>query len=413
MKASRIYFWDEFAQIQSVEIVETRVEDPNDEFFDASNIRNTSLKEYRKYISNFQNIWKKVRPSKVTLAAQKIKIRLEKLQKLFKPMVNSKAKSAKLEYDLKDSYPHLGQSIMVSKKHFDELHKGFCKKLKYALRLRSSAKTYSERFDSVSNMNELLKNRKQIVKDLKKFNDRPTLAFDLIEEQNQKIEQLSRVSEFLQKVEIKNKPLRELFKDFEKSNPSNAVSFECFRKHTKYLKLRYTMAKRFTRNDEAEKVRRINFMIDLIDHHSNKKEELLFFDVTSINEKAFKPKAWSTKLKPTGFKPLFQFQATHLLMIVSLKQVIAFQFTKGNLSSLIIFNFLFNAILRLKERHGQKPLKIILDNSTMHHTVIMKNLFLLEKVKAVYPPPHNPFFNMIEFVFRYVKSGLKHELTLR
>ena len=80
VKSSRIYFWDELGEMESVNIVENPVEEPYEEFFEASNIRNTRLKTYRKYISHFQNIRKKVSDFKLSKAAEKIKKRLERLQ---------------------------------------------------------------------------------------------------------------------------------------------------------------------------------------------------------------------------------------------------------------------------------------------------------------------------------------------
>ena len=305
------------------------------------------------------------------------------------------------------------ESILLQKCNSDKLHFSFLKRLKFVLRLRKSAFTFISK-DQNSDLNRcFIQNKKQIQRDVDFLNRKPQCLQIHFAEQATKIDLLQKIDLFLKESEIQSKSLKILHNEFRISHPSESLCLTSFSRLVKMLNLKYLRSKRFTRNDEEEKIRRINLLIDLIDHHNNRKEELLFFDVTSLSEKSFKSKSWQYKTRPTGFKPKFQFQATHILMLISTKKVISVQFVKGNLSSLLIFTFVLESILRLKDDLGRKQIRIILDNATMHHTVMMKNLFLLERVKAVFPPPHNPYFNMIEYVFRFIKGGLKKELTLK
>ena len=414
VKSSEILFWDDLSHLDTVQIVERELPVPDEEFLDQSNIRNTRLKVYRKYLSNFQGIKKKIKKEEVELAVEKIKKKLWKLDNLLsKKNQRKNIRSGNQILDLKEFYPILTESILLSKNSFDKLHRSFFTRMKFVLRLRKSALTFISK-DQNSELNrDFLQNKVQIRRDVDFLNRNPHSLQKHFAEQAHRIDLIQMIDHFLKESEIQSKSLKILHNEFRITHPSESLCLTSFSRLVKMLNLKYLKSKRFTRNDEEEKVRRINFLIDLIDHHNNRKEELLFFDVTSLSEKAFKSKSWQYKTRPTGFKPKFQFQATHILMLISTKKVISVQFVKGNLSSLIIFTFVFESILRLKDDLGPKQIRIILDNATMHHTVMMKNLFLLERVKAVFPPPHNPYFNMIEYVFRFIKGGLKKELTLK
>lgn len=101
-------------------------------------------------------------------------------------------------------------------------------------------------------------------------------------------------------------------------------------------------------------------------------------------------------------------------MLISTTELVCFRFIKGNMNSDIIVSFLNTAFLKLQQNIPRNQnVYLILDNSPLHKTLKMKKICGLFKFNFVFIPPHCPFFNMIEFCFRFIKSDLKTRTSLR
>ena len=153
--------------------------------------------------------------------------------------------------------------------------------------------------------------------------------------------------------------------------------------------------------------KRLSFLEQLVKLHLEDSKNLLYFDVTSFNWEKRSEKQWSYRLRPTGLVHRGDFSPMHMLTIMNLDGVLAFQLIRESVTSEHIFNFLFTVFEKKGTRSTSTPFKLILDNSTLHKTLIIKNLSLYCNVFFYFIVPKNPYFNLIEYVFRYIKSKNK------
>lgn len=100
-------------------------------------------------------------------------------------------------------------------------------------------------------------------------------------------------------------------------------------------------------------------------------------------------------------------------MLVSLKGIESFMFIKGNLSKEIICHFLTQSLQRLKVTKHLNNIKLVMDNCTIHKTNLMLIMAREYNIHVIFPPAHNPYFNVIEFVFRMIKSSVKRCYSMK
>ena len=109
----------------------------------------------------------------------------------------------------------------------------------------------------------------------------------------------------------------------------------------------YRKIKRFMPNDWITKNKRVNFLGSLVRQLRNRREELVFFDITSISSPILKQMSWQNRLRPTGLRKIGYFKSIHLLMIVSTTRIVSFRFVQGSVKSPVIHDFIRKSIMRL------------------------------------------------------------------
>jgi transposase len=191
------------------------------------------------------------------------------------------------------------------------------------------------------------------------------------------------------------------------------MSLQRFSRFTKAIGFTYANVKRDVNNSDQMKIKRIQCAIDMIEMYRMKNVHILSFDVTSINSKSFKKMNWQMKNCQKGHKNIFYYNATHILMLISLEGIESFFIIRGNMSADLITHFLDTALKKFKEKSNQHlPIKLILDNATMHKTLVMKQMILHHDINVIFPPPCNPYLNPIEFIFKFIKQPLKSKFSM-
>jgi len=226
------------------------------------------------------------------------------------------------------------------------------------------------------------------------------------------IDSLIEVSVFINGRDHSTDTFGEIYRQYQ-SQATIKVKQHQFFKLTKALSFRYVRSKRDIKNDQESKDRRIDCALRLIDLYRDSTTTLLFFDSTSINDKSFRKYRWATPTSRFGYQRSFYYNATHILMLVSIHAVESVWLHRGNLSSVIISHFLDSALCRFKEVHPERKITLVLDNARVHRTALMKQLTQFHRIRFFFPPPNNPYFNMIEFVFRLIKQKLRKEFSMK
>ena len=137
----------------------------------------------------------------------------------------------------------------------------------------------------------------------------------------------------------------------------------------------------------------------------------MFFDVTSIRFYQKRLKQWNYPVYETGRFYKRDIKYTHVLMIVRMSKVIAVQFVQESVTTVIIFNFLREVLCKLQGDATEQEYHIVLDNDTKHKTSLIKSLCVAHKAHFHFIVPHNPYFNIIEYVFRFAKGSLYNDHT--
>ena len=414
VRASPIYFKEDLQELKQIDIRETIIHEPPQEYHIQKKPRDWGAKYVHKYWLDHKKKKKKIRKEDIEWIRQRAKKKVTSLEKILRMgKKDLPHRSQNQTINLKDHYPLLQIDIHVSQVNFTKLEKLFQKKMKSFSQGLAFAKIYQLKDKDPSLFSHMKKKYPYWKRSVKKFLENPE-KFNLINRsQNRLILLIQKIYLFLENTKIEDSSMIDLYSKFKDNYPNETLSISKFRRIAKMIDFRYRRSKKSIKNSETEKIRRINFLSNLLLHIRSTKEDLFFFDCTSLTENNFKKKAWSLKLKPTGFIPKFYFQATHVLMLVSKTEVISFQAVKGNLSSLIIFNFMQANLTYLRRDNKDRKVKILMDNATMHRTMLMMNFFLTERVKILFIPLQNPYFNMIEFVFRYIKKDLRKEFSLK
>ena len=220
------------------------------------------------------------------------------------------------------------------------------------------------------------------------------------------VELIEKVHDFFMNAKDFSFTQRKFYTSFKNLNNIN-LSFKKFRLLMHTLDIRFKTIKKDIGNDINTKRQRVNFLDELLQIHIECPNSLLYFDVTSFNWEKRSPKQWSHALKPTGIIHRNAFNPMHMLTIMNLQGIIAFQLIRESVTSENIFHFLHTVFIQRRANLPLTQFKLILDNSTLHKTLIMKNLSIKFNVCFYFIVPRNPFFNLIEYVFRYIKSKNK------
>jgi len=190
------------------------------------------------------------------------------------------------------------------------------------------------------------------------------------------------------------------------------VSFKLFRQLSRLLGLRYLQKRPSFDNSFGMKQMRIRYVDELTEDLLEKYRFVYFFDVTSFSETSLKKRNWSYPENPTVFTRKFTYDLTHLMLAINPNGDYLCKFVKGNMNSEIIESFFIELIDYISNKNRHFKLTLVLDNSPLHRTAYMKKLSIDYEVKFMFIPPKNPFFNMAEFCFRYLKSKLRTKTTI-
>jgi transposase len=66
----------------------------------------------------------------------------------------------------------------------------------------------------------------------------------------------------------------------------------------------------------------------------------------------------------------------------------------------------------LRRVYNKKKIVILLDNATMHHSILFKNLAKALQVYFLFNAPHSSRINQIEYLFEYVKRDMRNSDSL-
>lgn len=414
VRASPIYFREDFQKLEKIEINEILLPEPSPEYLIQKKPRDWGAKYVHKYWLDHRLLSKKIQKEDIEWIKERAKKKVDSLENILKMgKKDLPRRSLNKIINLKEHYPILHIDIHISQVSFNKIEKIYQKKMKTFFQSLAFTKIYQFKSKDPSLFSKMKKVYPQWKFLVKKFLEDPERYDKINRIQNRQILLIQKVYFFFENTKIEDSSMVKLYSKFKEYYPNEVISVSKFRRIAKIIDFRYKTSKKSVKNSEIEKTKRINFLSKLLLHIRSTKEDLFFFDCTSLTEKAFKKKAWSLKLKPTGFIPKFYFQATHILMLISKTEVISFQAIKDNLNTLVIFHFMKANIDYLRRRNNDRKIKILMDNATMHRTMLMMNYFLTETVKILFIPPQNPYFNMIEFVFRYIKKDLRKKFSLK
>jgi transposase len=99
-------------------------------------------------------------------------------------------------------------------------------------------------------------------------------------------------------------------------------------------------------------------------------------------------------------------------MLASSTKIESLLFYRDNISSILIAHFLNKSLKKFKADNTGKQIVIFLDNESVYRTTLMKKLTGFHEIALFFPPPHNTYINMIEYVFRQINSGFKNEYSM-
>lgn len=304
--------------------------------------------------------------------------------------------------DLSDLFD-LSQKIVVSKKKFDIFFGSQLKKMKRIGKVYRSSKIL--KLLSVEPMERLLQRfrRKKIEQNLKKLGTLLRTYEKLSKQIRLHVGSIESVNSFLNANTSLNRNQHQIWKSYRDMTPRR-LSFYSFRSICNLLDFRYLPIFKIYRETEEIKEGRIRMLIRIIQLKQTKPSTVFFFDCTSFNWNQKTQFCWFKKSQPVAFPPITDFRAVHLLMMISFDKVIAFQLISGKLSSDLICSFLLQVLEKEKQMFENKEVNIILDNARMHRTDLMKKLACYKNITFNFIIPRNPFFNIIEFAFRFIKT---------
>lgn len=303
-------------------------------------------------------------------------------------------------------------NLLIKNSDFVELSLNYRKSIKNSLKELILLNRY---IDKLSQGNYgIIPKREQlkVKKFLKSFIEEPNRIFQIIEKQMNINDEIIKLKLYYDRIDMKEKKRYDIYNEY-KNDMNSDIKYHKFIEYSRMIGIKYLKIKENTNNHISIKNQRIHFIEILIDIFTNELDNHFFFDITSLSNQNFKKFGWSNKSKPNSFKSKFRYNCTHLLMLISINKVISFQFVKGTMNSDIVHNFISNSIKKLRATDKKLDITIILDNSPLHKTKIFKAMSIIDNVKFIFIIPNNPYLNMIEYLFRFLKSGLRKVYSLR
>ena len=331
--------------------------------------------------------------------------------KISKDKIPRKIRSANRTINLRDEVGTF-EEIVVKHSRWENFNKHYSNRIKKwqrhveELKLLEDSRAKSKRF-------YYLKSRSGNFTQTKRFAMVFDDQFDKLQSQyHSDIEMLERVHDYFKHYSDPTWTQRKIFEKF-KHRYGVVLSFKKFRHLMLTLDIRFTPMHKDIGNTEVMKRQRIYFLNSLLDFHLNHSGNLLYFDVTSFNWETKTKKGWNYRISPTGVMYQRDFSPMHMLTIMDLNGIVAFQVVRDSVTSSHIFNFLFEVFQNIRNVRSDVAYRLVLDNSTLHKTLIMKNLSLEMNVHFFFIVPKNPYFNLIEYLFRFLKAKSRNRSLYR
>ena len=114
-------------------------------------------------------------------------------------------------------------------------------------------------------------------------------------------------------------------------------------------------------------------------------------------------------LRPVSRRLLTRGQRINAIAGLSSSGIVAVETVQGSVTGEKFYDFLRGSLIpQMLPYNGSNPCSIIImDNCSIHHTSVVKDLLRQAGLVALYLPPYSPDLNPIEEAFSYVKAYLK------
>lgn len=222
---------------------------------------------------------------------------------------------------------------------------------------------------------------------------------------------LEEIGQFLNRFDFVDLSLFCIYKKYKENFPLSDIGYGYFKKHCSNLGFSFKAIQENSKNSKfgiSPTYNYLNGLMNLIEYEDC---HLLFFDVSAISDKSFKKRSWNLPYKITKIHKLYRYDMSHILCAMSLNGIEGIQIIKGNLINFDLIDFLKMVIKNYRQRRLE-PLHIILDNAKMHKTAYFQNYLVQQNVFLHYTVSNKPFYNPIEYAFRFLKSKLKKRYSM-
>lgn len=192
----------------------------------------------------------------------------------------------------------------------------------------------------------------------------------------------------------------------------NTFSQETLRRYIKkVLKMKYTTVKQRNKNYFTHSNNNIQkiFIKKMIEYIVNDKI-IIYIDETTFNNGLFKTKKWVdfNEIKLIPSQP--NLKRINLIIAANKEKVISYSIYSNNTTKIEMINF-FNKVMdeirsdsMLKKQFENNNIIFYLDNASYHHSKILIDFFVKNRMRIIYGPPYSPEFNLVELIFSYLKG---------
>ena len=192
----------------------------------------------------------------------------------------------------------------------------------------------------------------------------------------------------------------------------NTFSQETLRRYIKkVLKMKYTTVKQRNKNYFTHSNNNIQkiFIKKMIEYIVNDKI-IIYIDETTFNNGLFKTKKWVdfNEIKLIPSQP--NLKRINLIIAANKEKVISYSIYSNNTTKIEMINF-FNKVMdeirsdsMLKKQFENNNIIFYLDNASYHHSKILIDFFVKNRMRIIYGPPYFPKFNLVELIFSYLKG---------
>lgn len=230
----------------------------------------------------------------------------------------------------------------------------------------------------------------------------------LTEDFHQELIRIFATKLFLETTDTREKPLAHLWKEFKATKPGLRLSLRRFREIIHLLEYDFRVSRRVFRKKPLHPQISFQAFSEILHTLAETPNSLFFFDCSSFVFELNPKRAWQHASYPTQFFSSTNYKRHHLMMVVSTRQVFAYQVVLGKSSSFMIQMFLREVIERIRAECPSEIPKIVLDNATVHKTLLMKGLARSTGASFIFTAAHSPFMNPIELCFRFLKAKFRN-----